>query len=388
MSVRYPDLSHSNFPNQEDNNEIWRDPSVSDAILIAQYRSLLASGNRVAADELLQQNPTLDEARLNASKLLKLQHGVIALQRYFFDNILDHIYKIGVNKGQWNEYMSSTASGDNLLNKFDIVTYPVNNVPQVFLVYGSNISAGDKPTEHPDKFLQLSIKGDRGDDGYTPVKGVDYFDGASGLGLTPRGEWIRNKEFYKYDMVSYNQFLWYCMENNLAEEPSDSSTVWKKIKISKQIAISTDIPDTLEEGGLWLQLQDDGHVLMKKRTTGGEFETIYPEVMADYVKDITGQSLQKKIYQHYFERDDVKTKLSIQNNADNTSVYTSTATLLSNPEIVVAKCVTTDKMDIDGTCVEEFTCYDETGILIMYKCQSTLTFHEDGSYTSVPEVII
>lgn len=103
MSVRYPDLSHSSFPNQEDNNEIWRDPSVSDAILITQYRSLLANGNRVAADELLQQNPTLDEARLNAAKLLKLQHGVIALQRYFFDNILDHIYKIGVNKGQWNE---------------------------------------------------------------------------------------------------------------------------------------------------------------------------------------------------------------------------------------------------------------------------------------------
>lgn len=284
--------------------------------------------------------------------------------------------------------MSSTASGDNLLNKFDIVTYPVNNVPQVFLVYGNNINAGDKPTEHPDKFLQISMKGDRGDDGYTPVKGVDYFDGASGLGLTPRGEWIRNKEFYKYDMVSYNQSLWYCMENNLAEEPSDSSTVWKKIEISKQLAISTDIPNTLEEGGLWLQLQADGHVLMKKRTTDGKFETIYPEVMADYVKDVTGQPLQKKIYQHYFERDDVKTKLLIQNNADNTSIYTSTATLLSNPEIVVAKCVTTDKLDVDGTCIEEFTCYDETGILIMYKCKRVLTENEDGSYTSVPEVII
>ena len=127
---------------------------------------------------------------------------------------------------------------------------------------------------------------------------------------------------------------------------------------------------------------------MKKRTANGQFETIYPEVLADYVKDVTGQPLQKKIYQHYFERDDVKTKLSIQNNADNTSIYTSTATLLSNPEIVVAKCVTTDKLDVDGTCIEEFTCYDETGILIMYKCKRVLTENEDGSYTSVPEVII
>lgn len=284
--------------------------------------------------------------------------------------------------------MSSTAPGDNLLNKFDIVTYPVDGVPQVFLVYGNNIEAGDVPTQHKDKFLQISIKGDRGDDGYTPVKGVDYFDGASGLGLTPRGEWIRNKEFYQYDMVSYNQSLWYCMENNLAEEPSDSSAVWKKIEISKQLAIGTDMPNTLEEGGLWLQLQEDGHVLMKKRTANGKFETIYPEVMADYVKDVTGQSLQKKIYQHYFERDDVKTKLSIQNNADNTSVYTSTATLLSNPEIVVAKCVATDKLDVDGTCVEEFTCYDETGILIMYKCKRVLTENEDGSFEVIPEVII
>lgn len=97
-----------------------------------------------------------------------------------------------------------------------------------------------------------------------------------------------------------NQSLWYCMANNLAEEPSDSSTVWKKIEISKQLAIGTDIPDTLEEGGLWLQLQEDGHVLMKKRTANGKFETIYPEVMADYVKDATGQSLQKKILSALF----------------------------------------------------------------------------------------
>lgn len=389
--VKYADLTHTNYPQQEDKLRVIRDPSASEVLLINQYNSYMAMGQTALASELLVQNPSLKQCIINADTILALHHSIIAVERTFYDNILDKICRLGKQKGDWNAQMSSSSTDEQYrLNKYDVVRYPVDGVKQYFLVLGNNITTGDIPTQNVEngKYIQISMKGDRGDDGYTPVKGVDYFDGASGLGLTPRGEWIRNKEFYQYDMVSYNHSLWYCMENNLAEEPSDSSTVWKKIEISKQLAISTDVPNTLEEGGLWLQLQEDGHVLMKKRTTDGKFETIYPEVMADYVKDITGQPLQKKIYQHYFERDDVKTKLSIQNNVDKTSVYTSTATLLSNPEIVVAKCVTTDKLDVDGTCVEEFTCYDETGILIMYKCKRVLTENEDGSYTSVPEVII
>ncbi len=279
--------------------------------------------------------------------------------------------------------MSSTASGEYLLNKFDIVTYPVDGVPQVFLVYGNNIEAGDIPTQHQDKFLQISMKGDRGNDGYTPIKGIDYFDGVSGLGLTPRGEWIRNREYFQYDLVSYQQFLWYCTEDNLAQEPSDSSTIWHKMPLSIQTYIGTDRPDTLEEGGLWLHLQEDGHVIMKKRNSDDTFEPIYPETFAAYVKDATGQSLQRKIYQHYFERDDIQIKIIESGN-----VYTYTATLLTDPNITIATRMVTDHLDSDKTCTEEFTCYDETGVFVMYKCKTVLTKHEDGSYTIAPTVII
>ena len=290
---------------------------------------------------------------------------------------------MGQQKGDWHALMSSDATAEeNRLNMYDIVRYPIDGIKQYFMVISSEIMAGTLPTD-VSCYMQMTMKGDKGDTGYTPVKGVDYFDGVSGLGLTPRGEWIRNREYFQYDLVSYQQFLWYCTEDNLAQEPSDSSTILHKMPLSIQTYIGTDRPDTLEEGGLWLHLQDDGHIVMKKRNSDNTFEPIYPETFAAYVKDVTGQSLQRKIYQHYFDRDDIQIKIIESGN-----VYTYTATLLTDPNITVATRVATDHLDSDKTCTEELTCYDETGVFVMYKCKTVLTVYEDGSYTMVPTVII
>ena len=53
MSETYLDLTHSNFPEQMDKMCGWRDPSASEVPLIAQYQSLIASGQVVTAVEYL-----------------------------------------------------------------------------------------------------------------------------------------------------------------------------------------------------------------------------------------------------------------------------------------------------------------------------------------------
>lgn len=383
MSNTYPDLRYSNFPDQIDNQMPMRDPSASDMVLINQYNSLLASGQYATAIEFMAANKTLQEAQMNAEKLLKIHHSILALERYFFDNVQQKIFRIGNQRGQWNAYMSSfSANEEYLLNKYDVVMYPVDGVNQYFLVYGDNITEGEIPTES-EKYLQMSIKGDKGDKGDAPIKGVDYRDGVDGIGMSPKGAWENNREYFQYDLVSHNGYLWYCFETNLGKEPSDDSGIWSKFKISLQIAYGSETPANLEDGGLWMHLQEDGHIILKTKDENGQYVPMYPETQASYVKDATGKSLQRWIYQHYFERDDVKVTFK-----DEDPVFTLTATLTSNENVVVARHVITDNVAINGQKVSEFTAYDDTGVYVMYRTKTSETWNDNYNAYSVPEVII
>lgn len=394
LSTTYPDLTHSNFPNQEDKQKVFRDPSASEIPQIQQYNTYIASGNVASAIEYLNKYPNLNECIINADKLKSMYHAILAVERYFYDSILEKIYRIGNQKGDWNELMSSTATDEAYrLNKFDTVRYPVDGINQYFLIDSNDIIAGEIPTE-TDKYIQLTIKGDKGDagytpikgidynDGYTPIKGVDYFDGQSGLGLSPRGAWVNNMDYWQYDLVSYNGYLWYCLEDNIAQEPNDDSTIWVRVNISMQSAVGTEIPTNLENGGIWMHLQDDGHVILKTKDENGEYVPMYPETQADYVKDANGKSLQRWIYQHYFDRDDVKITFK-----DEDPVFSFIATLVDS-EIIVAKNIITDSVNTNGKRVSEFTAYDDTGIYVMYRCKRVEQKYDNYNVDSVPEVII
>ena len=386
MSTRYPDLRYTNFPDQLDNQIPMRDPSASDMVLINQYNSLLASGQYATAIEFLSANHTLQESQMNAEKLLKIHHAILALERYYFDDVQQQIFRIGNKRGAWNAYMSSfTADEAYRLNKYDVITYPVDGVDQYFLVYGDNINEGEIPTES-EKYLQMSIKGDKGDKGdagYSPIKDIDYRDGVDGIGMSPKGAWTNNRDYFQYDLVSHNGFLWYCLEDNIAQEPNDKSSIWIKFNISMQTAVGTEIPYNLEDGGIWMHLQEDGHIILKTKDENGEYIPMYPETQASYVKDATGKSLQRWIYQHYFERDDVKIEFE-----DTDPVFTLTAKLLSNEKVVVAKHIITDSVLTNKQKVHEFTAYDETGVYVMYRTKIVDTWENNYKVSSVPAVIM
>ena len=184
-------------------------------------------------------------------------------------------------------------------------------------------------------------------------------------------------------MVSYDGKLWYSTEETEGEEPSDDSTVWVNVPISIQTAVGTEIPDNLESGGLWMHMQDDGHVQIKTQNSDGTYSVLYPETYASYVKDASGKSMQKWICQHYFEREDVKVMFT-----DKDPVFTRTATLLSNENIVVAKHVITDNLIVGGQRIHEFTAYDDTGVYIMYQTKMIETWTDNYTSYLVPEVIV
>lgn len=386
--LKYKELTHTNFPYQLDKLKPFRDPDASEIPLINTYNAYIAAGNAADAVAHLNRYPSLRECIINADVLLTMYHGILAVQRFFFDNVQEKIYRIGKQKGDWTENMSTDASDENLhLNMYDIVRYPIDGLKQYFMVISNDIPAGTLPT-NISCYLQLSMKGDKGDTGeagYTPIKGIDYNDGVDGIGMSPKGGWVSNREYYQYDLVSHNGFLWYCVDDNLNEEPSDDSDIWIKMAIPMQTAVGSDMPTNLESGGLWMDLQEDGHVVIKTKSTDGTYSVLYPETKAEYIKDAVGESLQRKIYQHYFERDDVKLTFN-----DDEPVFSCVATLTSNDSIVVAKATLTDIVTDDKKQdVLEFTCYDDTGVYVMYKTKRVGTQTNSGkTYEMVTEVLI
>ena len=349
--------------------------------LVALQNTYASAGNISAAASLLQANPILYECIINADKLQQLHHAILAVQEQFFDDVEQQIFKIGRLKGDWNENMSSDGDGEYLLNKYDVVRYPVDDVSQYFLVYGNEIQAGEIPTES-ENYLQISMKGDKGDTGYcpikgidyfdgiTPVKGEDYFDGNNGLGLAPCGAWVNNRHYDIYSMVSHNGALWYSTEECEGEEPHDTSAIWIKINITMQTYVGTERPTGLQTDGLWVHIQEDGHVILKKVNEIGEESELYPETKASFVIDASGQQLQRKLYREYFGRDDITINIYV---SEDELEYTQEA-ILSETEIVIARQITTDNLDTDdGNIITEFIAYDESGENIVYHRFSTMT---------------
>lgn len=262
---------------------------------------------------------------------------------------------------------------------FDVVSYPVSGIEQLFLAYNPVIPAGTLPTD-ASFYIQLTIRGEKGDTG---TDGIDGVDGASGLGLSPRGAWVNNKEYFQYDLVSHSGYLWYALEDNTADEPKSTSVIWVQIDIALQVSYGTETPFYLSEGGVWNHLQDDGRIIMKTKLNDGSFQPFYPETKADYVKFANGENLQTFISKQTFDRDDVITNVS-----ESSNVTTMMAKLKGNTGIIVGKQIVTDSLKINNMFKTETTIYDNTGIYVVYKGTTIITRMDDGSYESITELTI
>lgn len=226
----------------------------------------------------MAQHPELQECIINADKLLSMHHDILAVQSFFFDNVQEKIFRIGNIKGNWNAEMGTDAEGINKINKFDVVKYEINYTGQYFLAYADYIPIGTLPTE-TSYYLQITIQGEKG------LDGADGKDGESGTGLTPRGNYLISTDYFKNDLVSYNGKLYYALQDNTSQLPdNENSEYWEEIHISIQTFVSNIQNDHLESFGLWVHIQDDGHVILK--TPNGElYNALYPETKTDYVFD-------------------------------------------------------------------------------------------------------
>ncbi len=225
MSDLYTDLENTRFPSQVDNFDKMVDVSLSMLSAVNQYYSKYESGDMAGANEILEGNPALKQALFNAEKFNCLRDAIIGLQRYYMSDVQNYLVNIVQPKGYWNAATRYT--------KYNVVNYINGGATESYMCIRLDTPVGTLPTDET-YFVAVTLRGEKGD---------------SGTGMTPRGEWDYKADYLQYDLVVYENTMYFAKRANSQSTPNKNSNDWAVILELKQEANQIIMPDssTLED---------------------------------------------------------------------------------------------------------------------------------------------
>lgn len=200
MGEIYTDLN-SDFPLKVSTMNRVQDVTLSAKPYVDLYNQCYSQGDLDNANQVINDHPELLTMMLNMSLVNQIIDEIKATQRTFKDDVESYIFTIVKIKG--------TFSKSTKYTKYNIVYF--ENLP--YMAIADDIPIGTLPTNLT-YWYPLAIKGEQGE---------------SGLGLTPRGAWNDSTQYYKDDMVAYNNILWAALADNINYIPNDSSSMWLKL---------------------------------------------------------------------------------------------------------------------------------------------------------------
>lgn len=201
MSTQYPELGLTNFPNELDSRYIMLDPSIpSDLSAIDAYNARIAAKDMEGALKVLADNPRLSKMLFNADKWNRHEDMLLALERYYMDDVQQYLVEIVVWRGTWQR----TAN----YAKYNVVEYEGTAYMAI-----KPVSMGIAPTNE-EYWIPITLKGEKGD---------------SGIGLSWRGQWNIDTSYSADDCVSYQEKLWAAKQPSIGQEPSGNSAYWDSV---------------------------------------------------------------------------------------------------------------------------------------------------------------
>lgn len=260
MSNTNTDLIN-NFPDELDPLRLFKDVDINTKPIVDEYYRLFNQGNFEAIDLLFESNPFLKDMVWNAYNMQYLYDMNISTQRLYKNDIQQYLINIIKYKDTWASAVTYT--------KYDVVKYNTGVLVECFMGIKTTIPTGTLPTNAlyfapvtlsgatfvptvsptgdiswtNDKQLTnpttINVRGatftpildDFGNISWTNDKNLPNptsinIKGESGLGLTPRGVWNGNVSYERYDMVSYENKLWYSVQANTNQLPKPDSIYW------------------------------------------------------------------------------------------------------------------------------------------------------------------
>ena len=205
MSTTYPELTETLFPEALDIITRMSDITYADMSLITQYNTYIAAGNFDAAQQLIVDNTGLQTKIFNAVKFNKLADAIMAVQRFFKDDVEAHIESVGdnlaaqiANFGNVGEYSESQQ-----YHRFEIVQADGSSYMCVEDCQGVPVTNGDY-------WVKIASKGETG---------------ASGTGLSYCGVYSSSQSYQKDDCVSDGYRMWAALQPSVGQ-PLEEGEYW------------------------------------------------------------------------------------------------------------------------------------------------------------------
>lgn len=242
MSLLYPDLPKTNWPNSPQTFVTMQDILASDGVNLKGFQDAMEAGNTTLAQQYYANIANADAKFINADKLNTLFQTCVALQRFYQTDVEPYTEQKQV---EWQE----------ILDEFDykgafssIQQYYINNWVSYVSVDG-NTYLYLCIAEPPVGTLPTNLS-------YWRVLTVRGGQGVSGDGLAFQGEWLSTQNYTTDDAVSYGNGVWGALQANVNQQPAEGSAYWRLLySVQPQVyPVQAAQPLNQSVGDLWFEV--------------------------------------------------------------------------------------------------------------------------------------
>ena len=242
MSVKYPSLQFTTFPEQVQTFVTMLNMTVADAPNVKGYQQAMEAGNKTLAQKYYNRITNANRKFVDSTKMNRLMDTCVALQNFYLTDIkpyIDDLQTTWTDRiDQFNYVGGYSASKLYAVNNF--VTYTVSGVRNVYICVKVP-PVGTAPT-NTTYWRKLSIRG---------------LQGPSGENLSFRYAWSSSEIYYPEDVVVYDNVVWGCLVQNSNKTPQSGSTYWRSIYSPQQVVypFSAQEPTNMETGFIWFKIK-------------------------------------------------------------------------------------------------------------------------------------
>lgn len=218
-----------------------QDIKISDSSLIKSYINYFLSGDYNSAFNLLSENSQLDTKKFVASMINGIANILSILQNYYKINVTDYLQdELDIFQNVIDNYKFIGYYDSEIV--YEIYNYVLYQNKH-YMYINNTPSSGFLPN-NPLYWVEIDLTGEEGSPSY---------------GLNFKYDWQSNFNYYKYDVVYYNNCLWVAYKDNynvIPDEQSasnDSWTILLKFKNSS-IYVSSQATSDLYNGLIWFQI--------------------------------------------------------------------------------------------------------------------------------------
>lgn len=223
------------------------DITQSDSTKVQQYQAAIESGDYEEAQSVLESIPNYTQKIITADFLNELLTLLVDMQIYYRDNITTHIEdKQTVWENEVDTFnLIGVYSPTTTYVKNNMVTYNNNDINSLYLAKIDLPNTNIPPT-NTSYWQKITVQGIKGD---------------AGEGLNFNGDWDIAQTYSVNNIVTYGNKIWRAIDGggtNIGQEPLETSDYWEMIGdiTPKEISIAAEQPTFLEDGEIWLELQE------------------------------------------------------------------------------------------------------------------------------------